>query len=41
METQQTTPKGKKPKKKKIDTVYSPSKENWKKIDPKYKLNGK
>jgi hypothetical protein len=38
METPTTTPKGKKPKQKRI---YSPSKENWKKVAPNYKLNGK
>jgi hypothetical protein len=41
MKTPPTTPKEKKPKKKRIETVYSPSKENWKKVDPKYILNGK
>jgi hypothetical protein len=41
METPTTTPKGKKPKQKRIETVYSPSKENWKKVAPNYKLNGK
>jgi hypothetical protein len=35
------TSAGTKPKKKRIVTVYSPSQENWKKVDPKYKLNGK